>query len=497
VVAGFATPGAVTVDAAAGTRALGLTLSGDTGANVSDATATTVNVKTTSSASTGVELDFLAATSIVFNDTVDLSLSELAAPAATSLTIAGAGDFLADDVLLAKNGSVNATQSSGTVAIAMLPSNSFTGGSGQDIVTLFGVPKAAITGGSNANNEIVLRDAGFLDASSIDPALVSHFSTLGISGDTYGLIDMGRFPAIHRLEIENPIAVPSPITFFHVASGAELSIDADYHGVVTLVTADATAASDVATLKVGTAESTGIVVNEVVLQNSSFLDIGTVNVVSNGSGVNTLGFLNVGTGNIALTTLNLSGTAGLAILTRIGGNSTSVHVLGAHDDANITLFLENGSNVVELGRGSNNIDVGTGANSISYGAHTGGADTTTVGANASLTTLTAITGAVVGDHLNIADAGAFNPAAVTAAQVTAAGGSTGTLAGWVTGALAAAGDNLAQHSATWFQFHGNTYVVEQAAATGTAFGAGDTLVELVGLHDLSSGFASGAGAIVL
>jgi len=83
--------------------------------------------------------------------------------------------------------------------------------------------------------------------------------------------------------------------------------------------------------------------------------------------------------------------------------------------------------------------------------------------------------------LTIADATSFVGTAVTSANVTAAGGSTTTLAGWVSGALSLKGADEQAHAIDWFSFGGNTYLVEQANAQGTAYSSGDSLVQLVGV----------------
>jgi hypothetical protein len=148
---------------------------------------------------------------------------------------------------------------------------------------------------------------------------------------------------------------------------------------------------------------------------------------------------------------------------------------------------------ITLGTGQNIVLTGTGAANVAVASHSA-ADAFIVGANASETVFTSITGAQavgVRDTITIADATTFNATAITAAQVTAAGGDPTTLDGWVKGALSAAGHNAAQHEADWFLFNGNTYIVEQSAAAGTAFGAGDTLVKLVGVFDLTNGTISG------
>ncbi len=74
---------------------------------------------------------------------------------------------------------------------------------------------------------------------------------------------------------------------------------------------------------------------------------------------------------------------------------------------------------------------------------------------------------------------------VTAGAVVGAGGDTTLLADWVAAADGKAGSGIASaaHTVTWFQYQGNTYLLESVAGQGTDLGAmatGNTLVELVG-----------------
>ena len=98
-----------------------------------------------------------------------------------------------------------------------------------------------------------------------------------------------------------------------------------------------------------------------------------------------------------------------------------------------------------------------------------------------------------GDQLTFSSATSFDSTAITAADVTAAGGSTADLAGWVAGALSPLGADTAQNHIAWFNFDGNTYLVEQFNAQGTAFDAtgSDTLVQLVGTLNESGAVLAG------
>jgi S-layer protein len=488
----------ISVFAATGARTLGLTLNADASAQIADTHATTVNLQAVGSASSNIGLAFSLATSISFNDSVGISVPLLYAPKATSLKIAGRGDFTGDLTSLAKSCAIDTTQSSGIVTVSLSASEKFTGGSGQDIVSIGAGHLGAVVGGSDTHNEIVLRDAGVQNENIIQPAFVSNFSTLGIAGNTSGFFNMGAFPAYTNFDFQGNGS--GDTEFYNVASGSQLSLPANCQGPVTLVTADADATADVVTVNLGTANSAGIFVDKVELTGAGGFGIGTVNIVSNGSGTNQIG------GSIpnpagSVTTVHLSGSAGVDLLALNG--SLGYTVLGGLDDANNSIFLPNGgSSRVFLGHGANFVFFGgDGHNIVSYGSHTGGADTTQIGwGNGSLTSLTIIGGAVLGDRVSMVGNSFFDSIAVTAAEVTAAGGATAALSltGWVDGALAQAGRDLAQGSAGWFQFDGNTYIINQRETAGTGFTVLDTLVELVGLYDLSGGaWDRASGCIVL
>jgi hypothetical protein len=124
------------------------------------------------------------------------------------------------------------------------------------------------------------------------------------------------------------------------------------------------------------------------------------------------------------------------------------------------------------------------------------ANTLTAIASGSLSNPTLDSNPHAGDVINIADALSFASTSVSSANVIAAGGDATTLAGWVAGALSSAGADLAQHQIAWFNYAGNTWLVEQANAQGAAFGAGDTLVELVGSFNESSARLLGHGLVL-
>ena len=248
----------------------------------------------------------------------------------------------------------------------------------------------------------------------------------------------------------------------------------------------------------------------------------------------------------ALATLNLNGA--VTYTATADAVTTGVTVNGATDNKVVTLTLTGTTgttahtDTITLGNGNNvvsdaityaagqhnaaNITVGTGANtvtlsnqivgSVNFGAHAYvTADNLAVGANGTGTTLTlAPTVIVTATGLNNVSAGSDNItfggdntalawvggvangtlAQTTTAQAAAIGDITN-LATWVT---AAESNNTAAHQVTWFNFGGNTYVLENVGNVHTgAFSAGDTLVKLTGTTSFTGTTAAELGTGVL
>jgi hypothetical protein len=156
----------------------------------------------------------------------------------------------------------------------------------------------------------------------------------------------------------------------------------------------------------------------------------------------------------------------------------------------------NGTTSITIGTGSNQISTGSDTVNITLGKHAAGViDSFNIGAsaNGSQSVITAIIGAQQSDTITIADATQFIGAGVSTTNLTAIGATAvgATLANYVNAALSTQGANLISHGETWFNFGGNTYLVEQAGSQGSAFAAGDTLVKLVGSLNESAAVLTG------
>jgi S-layer protein len=221
---------------------------------------------------------------------------------------------------------------------------------------------------------------------------------------------------------------------------------------------------------------------------------------------------------ISLTLAGVTSSGHTDTITLGNGNDTVVDTASA-GAVNITLGNGNdtvtvgntATNTVVLGTGhSSVIEVGAGANlNVTFGAHsvTTATDNVTVTAASASTALTAAPDAVITglnvkgvDTITIADAATAPIVVYTTTQVSGYGShNPTTLLTAINGVFAttaANGGNLAQHAIAEFTFQNNTYFVEQAGALGSAFAAGDTVVELTGNQTFTTASNVTAGGVL-
>ena len=252
----------------------------------------------------------------------------------------------------------------------------------------------------------------------------------------------------------------------------------------------------------GTQAFTVPAITDTVLSAVNITDIGTVILGAAGTPVSANGVTVTLSGTGTSETLFLSGntdivkanTANTATVTDTGNTLTFTEINTVVDHVDtivasgtsnvITLSTLNKSvNLITVGANSS-ITLGTATSNDNAGSHitiTGD----TVGSSLSATpNLTTITNA--GDtHTQIIFGGSAG-ATGTAAAINV--GSTSTLAGALDFAAShevGAAANTA--TADWFQFNGNTYVVEHTGAAETALGATDYVVKIAGLLNITTG----------
>ena len=186
--------------------------------------------------------------------------------------------------------------------------------------------------------------------------------------------------------------------------------------------------------------------------------------------------------------INLSGAA--------AGNTDSItlgnandYVLDASVQGHVNVTVGTGQNYIDLGNNqANNATAASYLANVTLAAHTAPDQIVTIGAfagNANPNTI--ITGLAAGDFVTVHDNNAGLAVTTLSASVLANAAGAPTIAQAVGIADAA----LLAHQAATFTFGTNTYLVESIAAGTGTIQTGDTVVELVGTHTLSSTITAG------
>ena len=531
-----------------------------TGLVITDAAATTVNVATTGTAS-AVALAIAAATTLNLSGTVALTLddtgvnytaltavnntSTAAVTIATTLgnAVTYTGGAAADNISLgATTKAITTGAGDDTVTLvavsALGTGGSINAGDGTDTLK-FSTYGNAVTASATAPFALTISGFEKLELSGVNsaPAAVVNLANLdGISFVTLSATNT-ETTTISNMASGGTVVFTADQTTAKAATVAVTNASTGTADVLNVSLSKATAlanvnlvAADVETINLTSTETATTLLGTVThgLETLIAVNATTLNISGN-AGV-TIGAM---TGDVALTTINASGvTTGLvsfttaalttaATITGGAGANTIVataatkavtYVGGAKVDS---ITINNAqANVIDTGAGDDIIVVGTGANKITAGE---GNDTITVGAAAGLNTInvgtgtdtvilggiqtaagfyTSVTGMSAGDVLN------FDAVAVGATTAGALGakitlGGVSSFANYLDAAAASAtggGNALIK----WFQFtDGNTYVVVDNSNTTTFADGTDSVIQLVGLVDLSTSTTTTAHVVTL
>ena len=173
------------------------------------------------------------------------------------------------------------------------------------------------------------------------------------------------------------------------------------------------------------------------------------NVVTLGNGTNTFNGGTNATGNNSIT----------------GGTGVDTILVG---NGNNTISAGEGADVLTIGSGSNTVTLGAGADIVNFAA-----------AAASSAVFTTITDIAAGDQLDFTTVNA-----VTNAVGKLGAALTSGVSDYQTFLNAAAGKGAGTLS--WFQFGGDTFIVQDVSATNSFAAGTDHVVKLTGLVDLSN-----------
>jgi len=314
------TTGSVTLNSAASNGAsLTLTLNGLTAAS-NQITDSNNEISSLAIVTTGADSSLTGfgdsnLTSLTVSGSNKLTLSTING-SLTALAITGSASFsdgatLHGRGLAALGSNLTITDSSSGSFSAVLDdtSQSFTGGSGADIITVSDLTDATktITAGSATTNEIIF-EGGVYGLTSASSGKFVNFQTVGVMGNVSGVIDLSVIDATASgLEV---FGANGGITFAKVASGATLLLDPSAGATVTVDYVDSTGVTDHATVTMSSA------IASLSLQDSLGVGIGTLTIVNTLRNSET----NISPAHIIytladndLTNLTVSGNAGLTI----------------------------------------------------------------------------------------------------------------------------------------------------------------------------------------
>jgi S-layer protein len=430
-------------------------------------------------------------------------------------------------------------------------------GAGNDIVTLTssaGTGALAISASINAGDGTDTLSMSTRDAVTVATAVsgltsavfksyVTGFETLSVSDATIAADTTIALAALgfgSSVSLASAVSASKKLTLDNFANGGTLTFAASQSNAgseVALTNAIAFAATAANTA----ASYVGNSVNLVLASNSYFTydgnnnnalvslqdnrdagtvtltNVGTVNITSSDTGADYYGYVGDNTitlNNAKAHTVNVTGNANLALSlsnttlpVMIDGSSmtgdltvtanatlTGATVKGGEGYDALTASTGNAADTLIGGGGKDTLTSNAGASSLTGGA---GSDTFFVGTvSAAKTIYTTITDASAGDRLKLIDVGGATETFRAAKIDLSSLGASATLDAAVNLAIkgSAAGE------IRWFQFGGDTFVIEAAAArsaTDNFADGSDLIVKLSGAIDLGlAGFSASSQTLV-
>jgi len=491
----------VTVTAAAATRALTVNVNGvmvpadgataATGTKVTDATATSVIVNGNGTASS-INLAAAAATALTVNSVAAVTLNGSAAEA-TTLTITGAGKTTIGTMTAGKLATVDASAATGEVAMGSLGSSIVTvkGGAGKDTVGISAATKVTVdTGAGNdtvtlnsvlaagstinlgAGSDKLVKGTGSIAASTTTAATTIDGGE-GVDTVAAGLITAGNATLFKNFEVlgldasQLDIALVTGTTF----TALELLTTGGTYGNVT--TAQALAVNTTTTAPV-TGTTTLNFVNVAGAADSYTVAFG---------GNSTATAAAAGNPMIAAGTVSLAGIETINVISNAATGFTNNSITLAGTAAQTVTVT--GSQALDLDFAANFGSVtGKGVTAIDGSAATGSLDINTANVKAASTGLT-VTGGTANDIITIGNvatvnAGAGDDTIVVARTVVPASGdnaaTTVSYSSILTGGAGKDTFNVSGVTGTSSVDLGAGPVVQKNMTTITDFTAGDSLV---------------------
>lgn len=406
--------------------------------------------------------------------------------ATTTLNIAGSTklylDLLTNKADFTKLATVNASTDTGGVWVktdVQSASFAFTGGSGNDLLQVAAGDMTAITSGAQLNggsgtDTLVINDTAptATDYTAINKA--TNFEVLGV-GTTATTIDVSKLTSINSFYVD--LGAAGTTTFNNSKSISKFQIDNSYGQTAVTIT-----------------NATGETATTINLDNQSGASQTVATLTPTGaSTINLVSTGNTGASNVITalkngdnSVINVTGDTKLTLT--IQATATGSKVDATSFNGALVVTGDNFGDVLIGGSKADTFTTGTKASTLTGNA---GNDTFTIAATVYAATkeVSTITDFTKGDLIGFANKGTetFVSTKVDVSAATTLAGALGIATNGV------AGDTNAVLK--WFQFGGNTYVVEAidtaANHTGTDATAVDVVIKLTGVLDLSGSIIDG------
>lgn len=477
---------------------------------------TTLNVTTTGSDS-AIALTAAAVTALTVTGTKALDLTGSTLSALKTVTVSGSaglkidasGSTVTDVNASATSGNVTATidatkatYEGGTgvdtvTTSAVAPTKAISLGDGNDKLTLV-TGTTSVTGaisGGNGTDTLVMVAANAVTASgsSAFATKVTGFEKLQLNTITTNTVDLATLGSYNYVVANG---TTTALTLNGYGANGSLELNAA-NTTTTANLTDATGSSDVFNIVVTSDTNGALNAGTVVVAN-----VETLNVSSTDSDTTT-GNTNVPTHTLAITdtaakSITLTGdaqltvtTTGATALTTVNASAMTAKLVYDTTAANATVTAGSGNDALTASTAGVTLIGGAGNDTLTSNA---GVTTMTGGAGNDLFIITTptnsnsystITDFSLGDTIRIANAATFDQTKMTVLDTST-----------FTTLLNAATAGNATNALTWFQYSGNTYIVEDHDAAATFQDGADIVVKITGLVDLSTGILNandGAG----
>lgn len=496
---------------------------------VTDTVATSATVNTTAKSSLDL-VNSTALKSVTLSGSGALKLATTAA-AVTSIDGSAATGALTLGTLNAAVVTVKTGSAADSLTVAATTTATVDTGAGNDVVTLGSALAAGSKISLGAGNDTLLKGTGsvatststVIDGGDGDDSVSAHLISAG---------NAAQFKNFEKINLDSTTGLDLALLTGNTITGLTLSAastTATYQNVKvanslsvesvtdnsaftnTLTFSDASGSSDTYNITfsaVGSATSSNVKASTIAatgIENFSIVSGGTVLsnfiVLGTDSSAKTVtvtgaakldlafaaGFGTAGattgvtsidgsaaTGALTINTTNAGVTTGSAGLTVKGGSAGDTITL-AHK---ATVDAGAGADTITVSANGGSITTGAGNDSVDVSAAVVG---TATPAGAVITTITDL---AAGDKIVFANLGTevFTTTKVNVGTATA-------LIGGTTNALdlaVAAGDSTTNGQITWFQYAGDTYIVEELGANAAVIGTDDIVIKLTGLIDLST-----------